>query len=730
MTFLFYHRLSSYLLIGSGFLALLVTGYYNLLSAVVFATIIAVGWRIDTGKLRLPISPLMWNLATVVGLGLCIIDVLYIRRMTSIGLVNFLIFLQTTKIFSPKHDQDYATIYVISFFELLISSIMTLSVLFALSCILFAITGTWALITLHLKREIEHHIIRKNPGRNKESRHDESYFDIPALGSLLNVRFFGGTFGITVLTFILSLIVFAILPRVREGFFFSHGNALSQPVSGFSEEVALDTFGTIRLDHSPVMRVILPAIPNGSQPPPRSFYWKGLSYNHYDGVRWRADTHTKRHIPIPSRYEEMFWLSKPDSTQTLLKQRIELISSQYEVLFAANQLHGVQGQFLSLQYVPLTGNTKVILNPYAPNYTIYSEIALPSEEALQNDHTLYPEPIRNMYLQLPELSERIRDLALTFGNNSSTVYATTLAIQNYLFQNYEYSLDVRRTSELMPLEDFLFINKAGHCEYYATSMAILLRILGIPARVVNGFAQGRWNEFGKFFTVRQSDAHAWVEVYFPSYGWITFDPTPPAAFGDTYQQFVEQRSLLANIYRYSEYLRTKWNRYIVDYSTNDQVRLVVGAFRASHSARRSISSSIRRIGISFQKALRQLSFRQLGIIFGTLGALIFVTRYLVRTFRSLRLKLPAFTKRSRSTRQQVIRFYKTMLHILAGKGITKYEATTPGEFVRYVTQTYPSYGNDVQHITHLYYAVRYGQVRLHDNELLAIETTLQKLRKK
>jgi hypothetical protein len=221
-----------------------------------------------------------------------------------------------------------------------------------------------------------------------------------------------------------------------------------------------------------------------------------------------------------------------------------------------------------------------------------------------------------------------------------------------------------------------------------------------------------------------------VEVYFPSYGWITFDPTPPVAFGDTYQQFVEQRSLLANIYRYSEYLRSKWNRYIVDYSTNDQVRLIFSAFRTSHSARRSISSSIRHISLSFRKALRQLSFRQLGIIFGTLGTLIFVIHRLVRSFKSFHLKLPAFTKRSWSTRQKVIRFYKTMLHILARKGITKYEATTPGEFVRYVTQTYPSYGSDVQHITHLYYAVRYGQVRLHETDLRAIETILQKLRKK
>ena len=223
MGFLFYFRLSSYLLIGTGFLALLVTGYYGILAAMIFMAIIATGWRVDSGKLTIPISPLFWNLATIVVLVLCFIDVVYIRKISSLGLVNFLIFLQMTKILSPtKQDSDYATIYIISFFQLLISSIMTFSIFFAFSCILFAITGTWALITLQLKREIETHIIRNDKNREPEALQDEAYFNLPALSSLLNVKFFVSTLGITLLTFLMSLIVFIILPRVQEGFLSFH----------------------------------------------------------------------------------------------------------------------------------------------------------------------------------------------------------------------------------------------------------------------------------------------------------------------------------------------------------------------------------------------------------------------------------------------------------------------------------------------------------------------------
>src|SRR3989454_389608 len=93
------------------------------------------------------------------------------------------------------------------------------------------------------------------------------------------------------------------------------------------------------------------------------------------------------------------------------------------------------------------------------------------------------------------------------------------------------SLDVGTTMSADPVDDFLFTRKTGYCEHYATAMVVLLRALGIPARLVTGFLPGVWNDFGNYYTIRQQDAHAWVEVYFPLSGWVTFAPTPsvPAA---------------------------------------------------------------------------------------------------------------------------------------------------------------------------------------------------------
>ncbi|HAE37914.1 MAG TPA: hypothetical protein DCG57_04645 [Candidatus Riflebacteria bacterium] len=98
----------------------------------------------------------------------------------------------------------------------------------------------------------------------------------------------------------------------------------------------------------------------------------------------------------------------------------------------------------------------------------------------------------------------------------------------YLRSQFEYSLEQRELEGIDPVEDFLFASKEGSCEHFASSMVLLLRAMGIPARPVGGYTMGEWNDIGGFYTVRQRHAHAWVEVFFPRSGWIPFDPTPTA----------------------------------------------------------------------------------------------------------------------------------------------------------------------------------------------------------
>jgi len=737
MRFLWYFRTSSYLLVASGFFALLVTEDYGLLAGLLFALLLFAGWQVDCGKWNIRIAPLWWNLMTLAFLVVSIADALFFRRLQAVALVNFLIFLQATKILNPKRNRDYMAIYIISFVQLLASTIMTYSVLFAISCVLFAVSTTWALITLYLKREIETHILPKTlaarvevdtPEERRRQEHDA--FNFPAVNTLLNNRFFTGTFGITLLTFGLAFVIFLILPRAREGIFFRYGADLSQQVSGFSEEVDLNTFGNIRMNYRPVMRVTLPEDVDPANLP-KELYWKGLSFDYYDGARWRAEPKRWKRIPVQPRFDKFYWFNWQKSTNGLLPQEIELASINFEVVFGADVVKAVEGKFLSLHYDTVTGNANTVFDPYNLTYTVYSDLSQPSEAELRTASQEYPEDIRAYYLQIPEIADRVVELAHHIGEQKVTAYDKALAVQNYLLQNYAYSLDVQRSSGFSLLEDFLFVNKAGHCEYYATGMAVLLRILGIPTRVVNGFARGRWNEFGHFFTVRQSDAHAWVEVYFPPYGWIQFDPTPGAAFGETYQEFVEKESLIGSLYRYSEYLRVRWNRYIVDYEREDQAQALISAFVATRNARRNLRHWLAQQKEHLEHLKGKISWQNLARIVGVVCGAGLVAYGLLRIFRRWNIRIPWLTwrKRSRGRQKQIVRFYHRMRRVLARKGVSLAVSATPGEFARYVAREYASYSKDVQELTDLYYAVRYGHIDLTQEQLWHITTTLRHMKR-
>src|SRR5581483_6937368 len=135
--------------------------------------------------------------------------------------------------------------------------------------------------------------------------------------------------------------------------------------------------------------------------------------------------------------------------------------------------------------------------------------------------------IRLIYLRLPRQDRRITDLARQITALATNSYDRAVAIQDYLCHNFGYTLDPLAIDVSDPIGSFLFKSRRGYCEYFAAAMTVMLRSLNIPARLVNGFQTGTYNRVGKDFVVRARDAHSWVEVYFPQYGWIPFDPTPP-----------------------------------------------------------------------------------------------------------------------------------------------------------------------------------------------------------
>jgi len=133
------------------------------------------------------------------------------------------------------------------------------------------------------------------------------------------------------------------------------------------------------------------------------------------------------------------------------------------------------------------------------------------------------------------------------------------------------------------LATFLFEAKAGHCEYFASSMAILLRAAGIPTRVINGFLLGEYNPVGRDYIIRESDAHSWVEVYIPGQGWVEFDPTPP----DPNHREV---NLSMQLSQYVDAAELFWNSYVIVYDSGAQLQL----FRSAQDRLESVQASFRK----------------------------------------------------------------------------------------------------------------------------------------
>lgn len=733
MRFLWYFRAASYLLVASGFFALLVTNSYGLVAGMVFALLLWGGWQVDSGAWRVPLTPLAWNLLTVAALLVSVADAWLFRRLQAVSMVNFLIFLQAAKMLAPKRNRDYVTLYLISLVLLLASTIMTYSILFAVACMLFAVAATWALMMLYLKVEIETQLPPPSDGQMAENpenrlRPEQNVFQRPAVNNLVNGRFFAGALVITLMTFCVALVIFVVMPRAREGVFFMYGAELSQQVSGFSEEVNLNTFGTIRRNYQPVMRVSLPdnVDPDALAKP---LYWRGMAFDSYDGERWKAEPKHWKRIPVQSRFEKFYWLLHHKNLRALLPQTVELASLNFEVLFGADAMRAVEGTLLSLNYDRVSGNVHTVYDPQHLTYTVYSDLSYPTEAELRTASGNYPEEITASYLQVPRLADRVHELARELGEGQPTPYDAALSIQNYLQQNYAYSLDVERSGDVPLLEDFLFVNQAGHCEFYATGMAILLRLQGIPARVVNGFARGRWNEYGHFFTVRQSDAHSWVEAYFPGVGWAQFDPTPGAAFGETYQEFVEQESLAASLYRYSEYVRVRWNRYVVDYDRESQAQALLKAFLATRDAQRNLRRWVRQQRARVDAVKRQFSPQRLGRTVGFAAGGLLLVYGAYRLLRGRQFRFPWFRRLARNRRPaSAVRFYQQMRRMLSRKGISLTASATPGEFARYVAHEHAAYAADVRAITEAYYRVRYGRAAISQEEERQILLTLRHLK--
>jgi transglutaminase-like putative cysteine protease len=253
------------------------------------------------------------------------------------------------------------------------------------------------------------------------------------------------------------------------------------------------------------------------QPPPR-YYWRGLTYDRYIPSGWYAGATETREY---SAGEPAITTTLP--TQRTVRQEVQVVGDAGGLLHAAGTLVVADQDCTIAWRFPDDAFAATI---EATTYRADSLTPIISEEQLRSAGSDYPQWVHDRYLALPDtVPERVLSLARDLTATAPTPYDRARAIETYL-RAFPYTLDVSEPPTGRDVVDyFLFDLQEGYCDYYATAMVVLARAAGLPARLAVGYAAGSYDSYQARYVVTEADAHAWVEIYFPGYEWVEFEPT-------------------------------------------------------------------------------------------------------------------------------------------------------------------------------------------------------------
>jgi transglutaminase-like putative cysteine protease len=255
-------------------------------------------------------------------------------------------------------------------------------------------------------------------------------------------------------------------------------------------------------------------------------YWRSHAFDHYDGRHWQQSDQELTPISPSSQY--WFRLVYPYPEGDYFVHSVYVAQPMPNLVF-------VGGEATDLIFpadIVSVDSGGGIRAPQAMQpetvYAVWARARMFDAAQLRADGTDYPAEIVETYLQLPAITtERTRDLARELTRGASTPYDQAVVIRDHLKETYPYNLfPPPQAPGTDAVDQFLFVDKEGVCEHYGSAMIVMLRSLGVPARLVTGYGTGRYNYMTGYYEVRAKDAHAWVEVYFPDHGWVPFDPTP------------------------------------------------------------------------------------------------------------------------------------------------------------------------------------------------------------
>ena len=449
-----------------------------------------------------------------------------------IPVVDLLLLLLCAEALRSLEAHNDARLYWLTFALLFASVAYRPGVLFALAFVSYVVLATLALVVGHLRRKAERHRVKEK---------------------MVGRRFLTGMAGLSGVVLLMSGVVFITFPRLSSGWA-ARGEVLATSIAGFADQVSIGEHGS-RIYPNPAI-VLRVEFPDGTPEDLLRLHWRGRSYDRFDGVRW------SRSIGLPPSIGPAQWYRAWGTGR--VRQEIYAAPLDVDVLFALHPLLEARSDNPRIQPLFDNAGDHIYWGSGAPSYEALSVANRPAPEALREASSGFS-PGRRYYTQLPRLPERVSNLADSLTEGLDNNYDRVAAINDFFHTEFDYTLELPRSAQEATLEYFLFERGEGHCEYFSTAMVVLLRNLGIHAREVNGFLGGQWNSFGQYLAVTQNEAHSWVEVWFPGYGWVQFDPTP----GGAGTSAAVTSWLWPGRFLFDG-LQHRWNKWVLDYNLESQ----------------------------------------------------------------------------------------------------------------------------------------------------------------
>ncbi len=522
----------------------------------------------------------------------------------------------------------------LSFLLLIASAVTNPDVYFAFIFLIYAVLLTWALTYTHILEKTER--AGAKPGLHwRASR-------------FVSRRFLLGSSLLAIALLMSSMVIFFLFPRLGLGFF-SAQTRRGQSIAGFSDTIELGHFGNLEDSGRVVLRVEVSGDPE-YLPPPAAMRFRGMAFDEYLDGKWRASSTDS--IGFRNDADGFYLIWQYDFLEKVTHRNVqydiyqEPLETENRVLFGLDKMLRIRP--LSARFDRFRGRGQRFRQDLLGNitahgsskssvtYTVESGIPFYDANVLRALPWEAPRNVWSKYLQLPlDFDERIRELAKTAAGDADNPYDIAQKVETYLKSNYRYTTQgVGEVED--PIANFLFERRAGHCEYYASSMVLMLRSLKVPARPVNGFLGATYNQFGEYYTVTEDGAHSWVEVYFPEVGWVPFDPTPPV------ESMRGGGGFWAQMDQWLDALKLQWYKWMVEYDLEKQLSVYAGLINALSPKNADVKLSPEMSMGEFRQEMKKMgknlfSMRTVSIVLGVFAGLVFLP-WLVRRFRRRKSK--------------------------------------------------------------------------------------------